>query len=70
MNTIRQLLTVPEAAARLGLRESTIRSWVLARRIGRVRIGRRSIRIPVEEVERLIQEGSEPARRKPLYSGG
>ena len=63
-NTIRYLLTVPEAAARLGLRESTIRAWVLARRIGRVRIGRRAIRIPAEEVERLIREGGEPAQRQ------
>jgi excisionase family DNA binding protein len=67
MNT-KQLLTVSEAAARLRLRETTIRSWVLTRRIGRVRVGRRAIRIPMEEVERLIREGNMPARRERVYA--
>jgi excisionase family DNA binding protein len=56
------LLRVAEVAERLSLRESTIRAWLLSRRIGQVRIGRRSVRIPLAEVERIIGEGSIPAR--------
>jgi excisionase family DNA binding protein len=55
------MLTVREAAARLGLRDSTLRAWIMQRRIGIVRLGR-AIRIPLEEVERLIAEGTIPAR--------
>lgn len=62
--TARQLLRVSEAADLLAVRESTVRAWLLARRIGRVRVGRRSVRIPISEVERLIREGTIPAREK------
>ena len=55
------MLTVAETARRLGLRESTIRAWVAQRRIGVVRLGR-AVRIPLEEIERLVAEGSVPAR--------
>ena len=59
-----QLLTVAEAAARLAVKESTIRAWLLARRLSRVRIGRRAVRIPTTEVERIIVEGTIPARER------
>ena len=36
-----QLLDVPETAALLHLRESTIRAWILNRRIPYVKMGRR-----------------------------
>lgn len=55
-----QLLTVSEVAARLALKESTIRAWLLARRLIGVRVGRRAVRIPVSEVERIIAEGTLP----------
>jgi len=55
------MLTVAEAAKQLGLRESTIRAWISQRRLGYVRLGR-AVRIPLEEVERLIAEGTIPAR--------
>jgi excisionase family DNA binding protein len=55
------MLTVHEAAARLGLRDSTLRAWIAQRRIGIVRLGR-AIRIPLKEVERLIAVGTIPAR--------
>jgi len=51
-----QLLTVVEAAARTGRKVSTWRRDILLRRVPYVKIGR-SVRIPVEVVERLIREG-------------
>ena len=55
------MLTVPQAADRLGLRPSTMRAWIAARRIAFVRLGR-AIRIPAREVERLLTDGYVPAR--------
>jgi excisionase family DNA binding protein len=55
------LLTVEEAAQQLALKASTIRAWLLMRRIGCVKLGR-AVRIPRTEVERLIQEGAIPPR--------
>jgi excisionase family DNA binding protein len=57
----RRMLTVPEAADHLGLRPSTLRAWIAARRIGFVRLGR-AIRIPASEVERLVDAGFVAAR--------
>lgn len=54
------MLTVAEAARILGIKESTIRSWILKRRIGYVKLGRRLVRIPQKEVDRLIAEGTIP----------
>jgi len=58
-----QLLTVSEVAARLAVKESTIRAWLLCRRLSRVRVGRRAVRVPVTEVDRIIAEGTVPAQR-------
>ncbi len=49
------LLTVKQAASILGLQESTIRKWVLSRRMGVVRLGR-SVRVRRDEVESLIKK--------------
>jgi excisionase family DNA binding protein len=56
------MLTVKQASERLGLRESTLRAWIAQRRIGIVRLGR-AVRIPSDEVERLIAENTIPARK-------
>jgi excisionase family DNA binding protein len=56
------MLTVQEAAESLGLRPSTIRAWLLRRKIGCVRLSARCVRIPFSEVERLIRENTVPAR--------
>lgn len=56
------LLTIPEAAARLALKESTVRAWLLARRLSKVRVGRRAVRVPASEIDRIIAEGFIPAR--------
>jgi excisionase family DNA binding protein len=55
------MLTVRQTAERLGLRESTIRAWLSARRISFVRLGR-AVRIPESEVSRLIETNTVPRR--------
>ena len=57
-----KLLTVRLVAELLGLREATIRSWIAQRRIGIVRLGR-AVRVPLEEAERLIAEGTIPRKK-------
>jgi excisionase family DNA binding protein len=52
--------TVSEAATELGLSVHTIRTWVAARRIAHIRLGR-VIRIPASEISRLIEENTVPA---------
>jgi excisionase family DNA binding protein len=56
-----RLLRVEEAAQLLNVKSSTIRAWIARRRIGSVRLGR-SIRVPLEEADRLIAQGTIPAR--------
>ena len=54
----RGMLTVAEAAWELGLKASTIRAWLLRRKnITFVKVGR-CVRIPREEVLRLIRENT------------
>jgi excisionase family DNA binding protein len=55
-----ELVSILEAARRLGLRPVTIRQWAAARKIARVKLGRRVL-IPAHEVERLIEIGTIPA---------
>jgi excisionase family DNA binding protein len=55
------LLTVVQAAERLGLKPSTIRFWVWQRKIRFVRVGR-SVRIPDSTVREIIERGTVPAR--------
>jgi excisionase family DNA binding protein len=57
-----RLLTLPEAAERLGLKEATLRFWVWQRKIEIVRVGR-AVRISDEVVKHLIERGTVPARR-------
>ena len=51
-----RLLTITEAASRLGLKEATIRKQILQRRIPYVKLGR-SVRVPVEAIDKLISDG-------------
>lgn len=55
-----RLLRVPEVALRLNVSEKTTWKMVYARRIEVVRIGR-SVRIPEEAIEKLIDSGTTPA---------
>jgi excisionase family DNA binding protein len=57
-----KLYRVSEAADITGLSLATWRSWILHRRVGVVRLGR-SVRIAQEELDRIVREGTTPARR-------
>lgn len=57
---ISECVTVREAAKHLGLRESTIRKWILLRRIGVVRLGR-AVRLRMADLDKLLREGYRPA---------
>jgi excisionase family DNA binding protein len=57
-----KLLKIPEAAERLALSQKCLRDWIAERRISSVRLGR-AVRIPVSEIDRLLEEGTTPARR-------
>ena len=56
-----QLITIREAANRLGLKESTIRKYILKRQIAYVKPSVRAVRIPIEELERILSVGLRPA---------
>ena len=56
------MLTVPEAAKRLGLKESTLRFWIWQRRIEYVKVGR-AVRISERAIAELIARGTVPERR-------
>jgi excisionase family DNA binding protein len=60
--TFTLMLRVPEAAERLGIQSSTMRRWIFKRKIGYVRLGGRAIRIPISEIEKLLEAGFVPAR--------
>jgi len=55
-----RLLTIFEAADRLGMRPVTLRSWANKRKIGHVKINR-ALRIPESEVVKIIERGFVPA---------
>ena len=56
-----KLITIREAADRLGLKESTIRKYILKRQIAYVKPSIRAVRIPIEELERILSAGLRPA---------
>ena len=58
------LLNVEQAAEQLGLKVATMRSWILRRKISYAKVGGKSVRIPEEEIQRIIREGTVPARVK------
>lgn len=63
MDDAKRPRTVRQGANELGLSEYTMRAWISSRRIGYMRLGR-SIRIPAEEIARLLAKGFIPARRQ------
>jgi excisionase family DNA binding protein len=56
----RDLLSVEDAARRLGLRPVTVRKWVSGRKLGCVRLGRRVL-LSEHELERFIATNTVPA---------
>ncbi len=57
----KQMLTVVEVAAALGIKEATVRAWVSKRKITYVRLGR-LVRIPAKEIKILIERATIPSR--------
>lgn len=55
-----RLLTVTEAAEKTGLSPATWRAWILRRKVQIVRLGR-AVRVPEDEILRLVREGTVPA---------
>lgn len=55
-------LRVEEAAEFLNVKPSTIRAWLLRRKLPRVKVGGRCVRIPLEALEKLVTENTVPAR--------
>ena len=55
--------TVEQAADELNLSRATIRAWIAQRRLGHVRLGR-AIRIPADELRRVLEAGYVPPARK------
>jgi excisionase family DNA binding protein len=55
-----ELISIAEAARRLGLRPITVRLWAAQRKLARVRLGRRVL-IPAEEISRLVERNTIPA---------
>jgi excisionase family DNA binding protein len=60
---MKKLLTVAEAAETLNLKVSTIRAWLLRRRLPRVSLGR-SVRIPADSIAQFIEKHTVPAREE------
>lgn len=58
---MKKLLTVVESAEALNLKVSTVRAWLLRRKLPRVNCGR-AVRIPAEAIEQFIAENTIPAR--------
>ena len=54
------LLNVQETAMRLGIKPSTVRAWLLRRKLPCVHVGR-AVRIPSEAVADFIQRNTIPA---------
>jgi excisionase family DNA binding protein len=55
------LVRVPEAAAKLGLKPSTIRKMIMQRRIEVFRPTPRSVRISERTIEAILAKGFRPA---------
>ena len=56
-----KLMTIPEFADSLRVSRACVRRWLLLRKIESVRVGR-LVRIPADEVQRLIAAGKVPRR--------
>ncbi len=52
--------TVQQAAEELNVAPGTVRLWMTQRRLGFIRLGR-AVRIPAEEIRRVLDKGFVPA---------
>jgi excisionase family DNA binding protein len=60
--SMNQLMSIPQFAELLGVTPSCIRRMVLERRLSVVKVGR-LVRIPAAEFDRIVAEGTRPARQ-------
>jgi excisionase family DNA binding protein len=60
---MKKLLTVFEAASELGIKPSTIRAWLLRRKLPRVTCGR-CVRIPTEAIAQFIEKNTTLAKEE------
>jgi len=60
---MKNLLTVTEATEALNLKVSTVRAWLLRRKLPRVNCGR-AVRIPAEAIAQFIERNTIPAREE------
>jgi excisionase family DNA binding protein len=60
MGQLQRLLRVPEAAALLGLKPSTIRKLIYLGQIKVCRPSRRAVRVPEAEIRRIQHAGMVP----------
>ena len=58
------LMSVDRWAEKMGIKPSTARAWLLRRKIAYVKVGKRAVRIPLSEAERIFREGYVPAREQ------
>ena len=58
----KRLLTAAEAVEYLGLKAGTIRQWASQGRIPKVKIGGKSLRFDVKDLDLLIKSDKFPAR--------
>jgi excisionase family DNA binding protein len=56
-----KLLTVNQSAEQLGLSARTVWTWIYARKLEIVRLGR-AVRIPQSSIDELIEAGTIPAK--------
>jgi excisionase family DNA binding protein len=63
-----KLLNIDAAAEALSIKRSTLRAWVSRSKIGSIRVGR-AVRVPESEIQRVLREGTRPAR-EPLEKKG
>jgi excisionase family DNA binding protein len=57
------LLTVAQTADALNVKVSTVRAWLLRRKLPRVNCGR-AVRIPAEAIAEFIERNTIPAREE------
>jgi excisionase family DNA binding protein len=59
---MKNLLTVAETAEALNLKVSTVRAWLLRRKLPRVNCGR-AVRIPADAIAQFIECNTVPAKK-------
>jgi excisionase family DNA binding protein len=62
MNRTVKQATVKQAAEQWNVKERTVRDWVYLRKITFVKVGG-CVRIPQSEIDRVIAEGTIPAKK-------